>query len=409
MSEYFISNEVGPCLTSGGNPKACDISKPNEALVLSTVESLRTEWMITSQKICSEAVMSGNFLDGNTIEFTGTNQKISATVTLRDLNLDDINSPNSLGTKAITQGNLTTTTTSTMQDSAPKPLSLVTLPYWTENAGSNAPNSRNGVLFEFFDENKNPVEVNSFGAWFGDIETRSNVLPAFMRLYDKDDNNLSENILIQETENTDPTQCGTTSGSGKGCGNSTTRWIGFHSPLPSVQKLLIVVGEDDLGSDGSREHLSFTGATLAVLSNCPISPTLTPLPTTMPLPTFLPDPTSTPVSNTPEPTVSPLPTEIYPTATIPPTTTVRPTKRVKATTKPKVSPVRNTPTPSLTPTVRYHTTPPFTPVITRIPKLPPICKRPVKFIIKNKIWRKIQRGKLSEKYKLVYPYSRSWK
>lgn len=375
MSQYFISSEVGPCLTSGGNPKACDVSKPNETFVLSTVESLRTEWMSTSQKVCSEAVISGNFLDGNTIEFTGTNQKISATVTLRDLNLDDINSPNSFGTKATTQGSLTTTTTSTMQDSAPKPLSLTTLPYWTENTGSNTSNSRNGVLFEFFDENENPIAVDGFGAWFGDIETRSNVLPAFMRLYNQDGNNLSENILINEDKNTDLNQCGTTSGTGKSCGNHTTRWIGFNSSdnqTTSVQKFLVVVGEDDLDADGSREHLSFIGTTLAISTNCPTTPI--PSPTHTPEPSVTPDPTSTPViSNTPEPTAIPLPT------------------------------------PSLTPTARHHTTPPVTPVTTRIPKLSPVCKRPVKYIVQNRIWKEIQRVKLLEKYKLIHINLKYWK
>lgn len=419
MSEYFISSEVGPCLTSGGNPKACDISKPNEALVLSAVESLRTEWMSTSQEVCSKAVISGNFLDGNIIEFTGTNQKIFATVTLRDMDLDDINSLSNLGTKATTQGNLSTSTISIMQDSSPKPLSLVGSSYWTENAGSNSANSRNGVLLEFFDKNNNPTEINGFGAWFGDIETRSNVLPAFMRLYDKDGNNLSENIFIPETENTNLTQCGTTSGSGKGCGNNTTRWIGFSdSQTVSVQKLLIVVGEDDLGSDGSREHLSFTGATIAVLANCPISPTLTvtpsytititPSPTSKPTPS--PDPTSTPVIlNTPKTTTTLLPTETQPTATTQPTTTIQPTNRVKATTKPKVSPVRNTPTPSFTPTTRHYSIPYFTPIASRNPKLPKVCKQPVKYIIQNKLRKEIQQTILSEKYKLIHINLKYWK
>lgn len=381
MSQYFISTEVGPCLTSGGNPKACDPTKQEETSVLSAVEDLHTEWLSMSKRICSEAVIGGNFLDGNTIEFIGTNQKISATITLRDLNLDDINSPNSFGTKATTQGSLTTTTTSTLQDSAPKPLSLATLPYWTENSGSNTPNSRNGILFEFFDENKNPIEVDGFGAWFGDLETRHDVLPAFMRTYDRNGEALSENILINEDENTDLNQCGTTSGTGKGCGNHTTRWIGFNSSddqPTSVQKFLIVVGEDDLGADGSREHLSFIGTTLAISTNCPPtpipSPTHTPKPTSSPEPSVTPDPTSTPViSNTPEPTAIPFPI------------------------------------PSLTPTARHHTTPPVTPVTTRILKLPPVCKRPAKYIVQNRIWKEIQRAKLSEGYRLIHINLKYWK
>lgn len=313
--QVYTSKEIGPCLTSGGNPKACDPTKQADADKLQEVEDLQAKWLTDNTKICSEAVVSGNFLDDNTIEFITNEQKISASISLRDMNLDDISSLNNLGTKSNTQGVLTTSTTATMQDFAPKPLSRATQPYWTENSGSNSSNSRNAILFEFFDNNGNPFTINSFGAWFGDIETRSDVLPAIMRVYNSTGQAVSENIEILENTDTNLALCGSTSGIGVGCGNHTTRWIGFTQQGSSeIQKVLIVVGEDDTEGDGSREHLSFIGASIAINSNCPsISSTTTPIPTTTSVPTptpttqvqatITPTPTTSPIHNTPSPTL----------------------------------------------------------------------------------------------------------
>lgn len=386
----FVSKEVGPCLTSGGNPKACDPNKPDEAEVLTNVEYLRSEWLASAQQACVQAVVDGNFLDDNTIEFTAGDQKISASITLRDLKLEDISTPNSLGTLATTQGNLSTSTTSIMQDFAPKPLSLASQPYWTENSGSNSANSRNAILFEFFDENNQPIAINAFGAWFGDLETRSDVLPAFMRFYDENGQVLSENILIPEDQDTDQSQCGSGVSSGKGCGNHTTRWIGFsRSENTEVQKMLIVVGEDDLGSDGSREHLSFIGASLGVNATCPV-PTVssTPLPSSAPTATATPLPSPV-ITDTPEVTIMPT-DSVTPTTTAIPTQTVTPVVTISTTTTPvpTISPTA-TPAPTINPTI--------TPRVSVVPiprtHLSRVCREPLHLRFEKKLYKRIKDAK----------------
>jgi hypothetical protein len=68
---------------------------------------------------------------------------------------------------------------SSLQDTAPKPFSLQNELFRNEeSAGSTT--SKNGILFEFSEP------VIGFGAWFGDVETRTDGtgVAAEVRLFD---------------------------------------------------------------------------------------------------------------------------------------------------------------------------------------------------------------------------------
>jgi len=152
----------------------------------------------------------------------------------------------------------------TLQDGAPRPNSLYTTSsstrprMWNEAIGSGL--NRNAVLFQFSEP------VAAFGAWFGDVETRTDGggTPARVQLFD-DTNSLIEDQVIP-TSTADQSECGAPVNDGfTGCGNETTRWIGFIDTDVSVSAMLVIVGDDDTTGDdqGFGESISFIGATLA--------------------------------------------------------------------------------------------------------------------------------------------------
>ncbi len=160
------------------------------------------------------------------------------------------------------------TNSATLQGTAPRPSSLTTGSYWNESGGDA--NNRNGVLFTF------SRPVSAFGAWFGDLETRTDGsgTPARLRLLDPAGNRIGRDIQIVPTTASNGTtsttinqrDCG---GNFNGCGNNSTRWIGFVDTTARVKQVLVIVGDDDaLGAvSGNGEHLSFIGVNL-------VSPTI---------------------------------------------------------------------------------------------------------------------------------------
>ena len=257
MPEPYISDEVGF----------------NNATSRNQVDTLDDVW-----RSAATAIGPVSFSQ-NTIPAGPNNQSISADgytlmmsengtlvqVSLRNLNDADIANSSSVGMVASGQPRLDNT--STLQGSAPRPASFYNTSaqprFWNENTGSTT--SRNAILFEFSES------VTAFGAWFADIETRTdgNGTPAFVRLLDEAGNRIGDDIIIH-TSTSDQSQCGASSATFpssndnfRGCGNRTTRWIGFVDPDAQVKQMLVVVGDDDFGDDGYREHLSFIGATLA--------------------------------------------------------------------------------------------------------------------------------------------------
>ncbi len=156
-----------------------------------------------------------------------------------------------LGTLTSALPNLSSS--STLQDGSPRPLSNPFVQYWTENIGATT--SKNALLFDFSEP------FASFGAWFGDIETRQDGSGADARYYllDASQSILYQWVLPTSTPLASQTWCGWWT---NGCGNKWSRWIGFDNDTnANVKYLLVVVGDDDwiVGSNGYLEHLSIYG------------------------------------------------------------------------------------------------------------------------------------------------------
>lgn len=167
----------------------------------------------------------------------------------------------------------------TLQDTSPRPASLYNSAnqptFWNQTLVSGKDARRFAVRFTF----NQPVK--SFGAWFGDLETRTvNGTPAILRLLDASGNRIGNDILIQPTtiydgnppdpEAVDEAQCGSSAGN-LGCGNSSTRWVGFvdNNLTPRVSQVLVIVGDDDINDDGDTEILSFIGANIVPAASNP--------------------------------------------------------------------------------------------------------------------------------------------
>jgi trimeric autotransporter adhesin len=161
----------------------------------------------------------------------------------------------------------------TLQGQAPRPASLFdgdpsTTKYWNDLGGSNS--NRNAALFTF------SRPVSAFGAWFGDLETRTigGGTPAIMRLLDKDGKQIGADILITPNSisngGTFSTLNQATCGLTNACGKNSTRWIGFVDPIARVKQVLIIVGDNDTppttgslpDTTGKNERFSFIGVNL---------------------------------------------------------------------------------------------------------------------------------------------------
>lgn len=161
-------------------------------------------------------------------------------------------------------------TGNSLQASSPRPASLYDTnnqpAFWNQTnvPPSSTDNSRFAVRFTF------DSPVKSFGAWFGDLETRTeDGTPAVLRLLDASGNRIGNDISItpnqisdgNNTQTVDQSQCGN-SGNDTGCGNQSTRWVGFidDNATPRVKQVLVIVGDDDFNDNGDTEILSFIGA-----------------------------------------------------------------------------------------------------------------------------------------------------
>lgn len=159
-----------------------------------------------------------------------------------------------------------------MQGDSPRPSSLV---------DSNTPNVANctsttpgvgGFIYDQIngtgeDDTRDAVEFNfgkpvlAFGAWFGDLETRTDGggTPAWVRLYDSAGQELSSQKIEPSIAN--QSLCGASTFTG--CGNRTTRWIGFVAdPTQLVARMVVIVGDNGPG-DGLKEGLGFSGPMMA--------------------------------------------------------------------------------------------------------------------------------------------------
>lgn len=137
-----------------------------------------------------------------------------------------------------------------MQDSSPRPQQLAGAGTYLDAANIGATTSRNAFRFNF------STPVKSFGAWFGDVETRTDSfgLPAIVRLLDASGNIIGQDVLVgtstasaAQPASCDSSQGGTDPSGLFGCGSKTTRFIGFVDGAPSlrVSAMLVIVGDAD--------------------------------------------------------------------------------------------------------------------------------------------------------------------
>lgn len=210
----------------------------------------------------------------------------------------------------------------TLQDGAPRPNGIPGC-YYNDAGNLRGNNSNaNGVLFTFSEP------VAAFGAWFGDLETKpygttyyrdgagggsgSGGALAYLRLFFED--GAMQEAAIEPTlapgapwlsAAAPPPALPLTAGGhvgfcggpnaatdADGCGNSSTRWVGFVSDDPQrrVTQMLVAVGDDDHsgagpsdgpnvvceGGDGGTcnggtEYLSFIGPTVCVAPDLAIA------------------------------------------------------------------------------------------------------------------------------------------
>ncbi len=263
-SSWYVSQEIGQ--NSSANRTATDL--------------LDDDWInqLNSLGMCSTGCLStsslpntGTHIDGSAI----LTSSWGAQVLVSTWGNVDI-SQNSLTGNSIGNGSYASAGGNGMQDDSPRPASLVssTNGFFTQN--STGGSSRNGILFEFTEP------VQAFGAWFGDLETRNDGYgtPAIVRLYDADGNLISSSDIQSSTTNQGDCSFGAGAPTGEvpnsndfnGCGNDTTRWIGFiNTNKDRISKMLVIVGDDDknsgLGNDnnGFSERISFIGPKVAYI------------------------------------------------------------------------------------------------------------------------------------------------
>lgn len=155
----------------------------------------------------------------------------------------------------------------TVQD-APRPASLYSAAnqplVYDEIEAANQPNrinTANLVLFTF------STPVKAFGAWFGDVETRTTGSgnPAIVRFLDSSGNRIGSDVLIQP-RTTSQSSCGDDA---VGCGNGTTRWIGFTdtNATARVKQMVVIVGYQGGGdSSWGDQRISFVGPTFPTVT-----------------------------------------------------------------------------------------------------------------------------------------------
>ncbi len=227
-------------------------------------EILQNEWRNRAAEfgVCEGSYITGDLsaavIDAiNTNEMTLNFAGINITLSNRDMDGPLQGSPG---------GDVTLSTSSTLQDGAPRPENLVTgsPSFYSETTGSDG--TRNGTLITF------DVPQSVFGIWFGDLESNSMGTEAFIRFFDNTGAQIGTDTPIPsstqwlDSEGIAEGDCG---GSIRGCGNRTSRFVGFIADEDTpVTSMVVVVGDDDLGDFGLREHMSAIGPTVPTDFSC---------------------------------------------------------------------------------------------------------------------------------------------
>jgi uncharacterized repeat protein (TIGR01451 family) len=264
----YITNEVG-----GISDSSADSNTGSNAISLrNATQNLITPWKAYGTTLGCQMDVANLPISGTTPANTYNVISNGVNVTLSTRNVDT--TPGSLGILG-TNFAISGVGSDSLQDGAPRPSSLYTFgaqpTYLSYN--STAATTKNGILYEF------SSPVRGFGAWFGDLETRNDQpSTAYMRLFDSTGTQIGSDIAINPDTSflashpsgnsyTQANCGGTNTADITGCGNGTTKFVGFWAlPSDNVSKVLIVVGDDDPGDTGNNELLSFIGPIVA--NNC---------------------------------------------------------------------------------------------------------------------------------------------
>ncbi|MEP6843759.1 MAG: hypothetical protein ABJA11_09560, partial [Pseudolysinimonas sp.] len=149
-----------------------------------------------------------------------------------------------------------------MQGDAPRPTALIggsaSCPRgfaYAETGGAGESTTRDAIEFTF------SRPVLGFGAWFGDLETRTDGkgVAAVVRLYGVGNVLLSSQVVVPGPSYLPQSACDNDS---LGCGNGTTRWMGFVAdPAAPVIRMVVIVGDEDATGTALDEGISFIGPT----------------------------------------------------------------------------------------------------------------------------------------------------
>ena len=245
---------------------------PNSAAARATVDTFDDAWRVGVTAAgygTGFTVFSNTSTPQQTIPVPHVNAFLNVTYDYRDFQLDYRTTPRPcIGSQIATVGERVAflskdDTMQTVQD-APRPAQLYNTSnqpvIYDEIEASNQPNrinTANAVLFTF------PTPLRAFGAWFGDVETRTTGSgnPAIVRFLDVSGNRIGSDVLIQP-RTTSQASCGNDA---VGCGNQTTRWIGFVDTNATGRvKQMVVINGYQGGGDSSwgDQRISFIGPTI---------------------------------------------------------------------------------------------------------------------------------------------------
>ena len=279
---------IGDEIYGIAGPAPVNCADPAYVNAQPVLDAQRAGWMTAAMRAIPGSAPLGSLLPGpsgtpvNAPLVLRQPDGFSITVTPIDLPpAQGLNSgANATGAPALTTVQINGSPTGcTMQDNAPRPSSAAGGDFYF-NQLSNL-HGLNGVHFAF------STPVQAFGAFFGDLETSAQGTLAFMRLLDANGNliadvPISSTIGSQGGVAAERTQCNLTNvpnadvtaqGLQPGCGNGSTRWIGFVATTP-VAQVVVVVGDNDPlpGGRGLTEKLSFMGpAVVRVLPPAEVS------------------------------------------------------------------------------------------------------------------------------------------
>lgn len=256
--------------------------EPSDQSIVSTQDSA---WRTTAAAACSNgfetaALTTSDGLNGPlTLTSTyGNGQQV--TYSKRDMDGPQMGTENNVPNGSGCAGG------TTLQDGSPRPLGIPSTGcYYNDGGVSSDTQSPNGVLFTF-----NPA-IEAYGAWFGDLETKDNGTGyynggagggtgeggtnATMRIF-FEDGTMQETAISAThaptgtwTAANAPPMALPVSGTGDigfcggsndstdadGCGNETTRWLGFVADNAAnlVTHMVISVGDDDHSGSGPSD------------------------------------------------------------------------------------------------------------------------------------------------------------